>query len=269
MHLNIAHTTQYKLDEPAEYGLQQLRLTPSSNKLQTVLGWKLAVQGGEIQNQYKDEHGSQVCLVSVDPKETELQISAEGEIETHGGAGVLGPHTGFAPLWLYKKSTPLTRIGQGIRAIVRSVDSSGEDDIAKLHALSGAIRDKLPYEIGRTDVATSAEDALNLGAGVCQDHAHIFIAAARHMGFPARYVSGYLMMDGQELQDAGHAWAEAHVSGLGWVGFDIPNEICPDERYVRLAVGLDYSEAAPVSGMTWGQGGGSMQVMVQVQQQTL
>ncbi len=85
------------------------------------------------------------------------------------------------------------------------------------------------YEIGSTDVETVAEAALAAGHGVCQDLTHVFCAVARLSGIPARYVSGYLMMDGVEHQAASHAWAEAHVAGLGWVGFDAANNMSPDE----------------------------------------
>ncbi|CAN0590340.1 unnamed protein product, partial [Ectocarpus sp. 12 AP-2014] len=102
---------------------------------------------------------------------------------------------------------------------------------------------------------------------VGQDHAHIFVTAARHMGYPARYVSGYLMMDEQVEQNASHAWAEAYVDGLGWVGFDVSNGQCPDARYVRVATGLDYSQAAPISGMRFGDGLESMRVSLMVEQQ--
>jgi len=87
---------------------------------------------------------------------------------------------------------------------------------------------------------------------VCQDHAHIFIGAARAAGIPARYISGYLMMDDRIDQEATHAWAEAHVEGLGWVGFDVSNGICPDPRYVRVATGSDYRDAAPITGISIG-----------------
>jgi transglutaminase-like putative cysteine protease len=98
-------------------------------------------------------------------------------------------------------------------------------------------------------VATTAEAALTAGRGVCQDQAHVFIAGARALGIPARYVSGYLLIDGREEQEAGHGWAEGFVDGLGWIGFDIANEICPDDRYVRVASGRDYRDAAPVKGL--------------------
>jgi len=113
----------------------------------------------------------------------------------------------------------------------------------------------------------TAEDALEAGHGVCQDHAHSFIACCRYMDIPARYVSGYLMMDDRIDQDATHAWAEAYVEGLGWVGFDVSNGISPDTRYVRVATGLDYAEAAPVSGTRFGSAGEALAVQVQVQQQ--
>ena len=119
---------------------------------------------------------------------------------------------------------------------------------------------------GKTYAATPAEDALSGGEGVCQDHAQIFISAARIAGVPARYVSGYLMMDDRVDQDAGHAWAEAWLPDLGWVGFDVSNGHSPDERYVRLATGLDYSQAAPLSGMRHGIGNETMIVSLQVQQ---
>ena len=110
------------------------------------------------------------------------------------------------------------------------------------------------YEIGHTDAETTAEAAMAAGRGVCQDHAHIFIGVARVLGIPARYISGYLMMNHRIDQEAGHGWAEAHVAGLGWVGFDVSNGISADARYVRIASGCDYREAAPVTGISYGAG---------------
>ena len=114
---------------------------------------------------------------------------------------------------------------------------------------------------------TTAEEAVANGKGVCQDHAHIFIAAARAADIPARYVSGYLMMNDRVEQDATHAWAEAHIDGLGWVGFDIANGISPDPRYVRVATGRDYRDAAPVTGISFGQSKQLLTVNVEVEEQ--
>jgi transglutaminase-like putative cysteine protease len=170
-------------------------------------------------------------------------------------------------LWYFRRSTELTRAGPNVRGLAKGLREEEAEDIPRLHALSSRILSEVPYEIGPTDATTTAEEAIEKGSGVCQDHAQIFVAAARSLGYPARYVSGYLMMDDRVHQDASHAWAEAHVEGVGWVGFDISNGISPDVRYVRVATGLDYREAAPVSGLRFGDGGERLSIDIQVQQQ--
>ena len=140
-----------------------------------------------------------------------------------------------------------------------------DDDISRLHQLMAAIRERVAYRTGATDADTNAEEAVERGEGVCQDHAHIFISAARELGFPARYVSGYLKMAESE-QAASHAWAEAHVSQLGWVAFDVANGISPDEAYVRVATGRDYRDAMPVSGIRVGSGDEHLAVSITVEQ---
>ncbi|MBL0924310.1 MAG: transglutaminase family protein, partial [Sphingomonadaceae bacterium] len=119
---------------------------------------------------------------------------------------------------------------------------------------------------GETGVGPGADAAIAGGAGVCQAHAHIFIAACRGLQIPARYVSGYLMMNDRVEQSASHAWAEAHIDHIGWVGFDISNGISPDGRYVRVATGFDYRDAAPVSGMSFGARDKNMIVSLRVEQ---
>ena len=157
-------------------------------------------------------------------------------------------------------------------AIVRALTEEGlagtRDGAAVRRALEEAFETSLEdaYTVGTTDASTPAEAALALKTGVCQDHSHIFIAAARLLGVPARYVSGYLMMDATTEQAASHAWAEAHVHPLGWVAFDAANGISPDERYVRLAVGRDYREATPVSGIRLGQAAEQLAVVITVEQ---
>ena len=151
-----------------------------------------------------------------------------------------------------------------MRALVESLGVDRADQLAYLHALSAKVREAIAYLPGTTDVSTTAEEALAAGQGVCQDHAHVFISAGRLADIPMRYVGGYLKMDGLTEQEAGHGWAEAFVTGLGWVGFDVSNAICPDERYVRVATGCDYSEAAPVTGITQGAGESLLSVHLSV-----
>ncbi len=266
MRLRIYHQTSYDFDAPVQYGLQQLRLRPKSSHGQKVLDWKIDIEGGRLELEFEDQHYNHVDLVGIDPGHHQVKITCEGEVETADNAGVIGQHKGFAPLWLFQLSTQLTRPGAQTRRLLKKLGADFDSDIARLHALSGLILESVTYETDRTHAETSAEEALAAGHGVCQDHAHIFIAAARLLGFPARYVSGYLMMTDRVEQDAGHAWAEAHIDEIGWIGFDIANGISPDQRYVRIATGLDYRDAAPVSGLRYGDSGESMLVSVQVEQ---
>lgn len=265
MKLRIRHQTTYTYDQPVRYGLQQMRLIPLTNRLQTVLNWDLAIEGGKAELTCNDQYRNQYTLVQIDAGVTQVSLTASGEVETHSSDGVLGKIYDTAPLWHFKQHTPLTKPGPGIAELSRLISTPSEA-LGDLHSLSNKILTDLPYGGGATKVTTTAEDALQMESGVCQDHAQIFIAAARHAGIPARYVSGYLMLDDTIDQDATHAWAEAHIDGLGWVAFDVSNCISPDERYVRLAVGRDAKDTAPVTGLQLGVAQETMDVTLQVQQ---
>lgn len=266
MRLKINHTTHYTYDEPVPYALQQLRLTPKTGHGQTVLDWTVRVEGGQKQLSFEDQHHNTVDLISFDAGTTEIMVHCEGTVEVEDNHGVIGQHGGFMPMWMFLRSTDVTRAGPQVRRLASSVEGQ-PGSLAWLHGLSSAIRAAVSYETGRSNVDWSAENALDAGHGVCQDHSHVFIACCRHLDVPARYVSGYLMMNDRIDQEATHAWAEAWIEGLGWVGFDVSNGISPDTRYVRAATGLDYAEAAPVSGTRFGTAGEALSVQVQVQQQ--
>ena len=266
MRLTIFHRTTYGYDAAVPYGLQQVRLTPKARAGQRIIDWSVEVVGGTKELTFDDEHNNAVDLIKIEPGATELSIICRGEIETPQTDGIIGSHGGYAPLWLFRRETALTKVGEGVRGILDALDSD-EGDITRLHALSALIRERVDYQVGTSDVETTAEDAVRNGQGVCQDHAHIFIAAARQLGYPARYVSGYLRIDDVIDQDATHAWTEAYVDGIGWIGFDISNVISPDERYVRVATGLDYRGAAPISGMRYGSAQEDLHVDLTVQAQ--
>ena len=153
----------------------------------------------------------------------------------------------------------------GLLAFAADSAAARAAPLDRLHGLLAAIQREVVFETDRTNTGTSASEAFALGHGVCQDLAHIFIGCARVIGLPARYVSGHLArQDGQIDQEAAHAWAEAHVEGLGWVGFDPANGVCPTDAYVRVAVGLDYLGAAPVRGSRYGGAGEHMDVKLRV-----
>jgi transglutaminase-like putative cysteine protease len=270
MRISIDHQTTYRFDQPVSHGVQRLRLTPKDCGTQTVLDWAVEISGGQIECSYEDHNLNLVTLVSLGGAAiggAEIGIRCRGTVETRDSAGVIGAHAGFMPLWRMQAQTELTKPGAKLRGFAGRFSLEGREAIPVLHDMMDAVAAAVAYEAGHTGADTSAEAALAAGKGVCQDHAHIFIGAARLLGLPARYVSGYLLMEGREAQDAGHGWAEVFVSGLGWVGFDVSNAQCPDERYVRLAVGADYREAAPVKGVSQGAGDSTLSVALSVSQQ--
>ncbi len=265
MRLRISHTTTYAYNAPVPYGLQQLRLTPKTDHNQRVLNWETRVTGACEELRFQDQFNSETVLLQAESGVHEISISVEGEVETQNSNGIYGKTYGVLPLWFFRQNTPRTEPGPGVKALA-SLIKTADGALEELHALSAEILTQVPYGASETDVKTTAEEALLAGSGVCQDHAQIFISAARYAGLPARYVSGYLKLDDRIDQDATHAWAEAHVEGLGWVAFDVSNGISPDERYVRLATGRDSRDAAPVSGLRMGNAAETMSVTLQVQQ---
>lgn len=269
MRLSIRHTTRYEFSQPVIHALQRLRLTPKATQGQSVIHWDMQYENALPELEYDDQHFNTVTLIGVEPGASEVVITGQGVVETLDNSGVIGHHSGHLPLWSFLSQTPLTKLGPKLRALVRELP--GPQDGAALdylHALSTRVGELVEYQTGASEVDTTAEEALANETGVCQDMAHIFIAAARAVDIPARYVSGYLMMNDRVEQGATHAWAEAHVDGLGWVGFDIANGISPDPRYVRVATGRDYRDAAPVTGISFGQAEQVLTVNVQVEEQS-
>jgi len=230
MRISIDHRTHYHFDQPVWQGVKRLRLSPRTCGVQTVLDWDINVEGGTVECSYEDHNQNHVALISLDAGNGEIAITCSGTVETRDAVGMSGPHTGFMPLWLLTNQTELTKPGPKLRALAGQFSLEGGNVIPVLHELMTAVGSAVAYEAGHTGADTSAEVALAAGKGVCQDHAHIFIGAARHLGLPARYVSGYLLMSDRVTQEAGHGWAEVHVAGLGWVGFDVSNDQCPDEH---------------------------------------
>lgn len=263
MRIAIRHTSHYHYDQPVPYALQRLRLRPQSCAGQTVIDWQVTVDGVEPNVSYVGGMGNRVDFVRNERNMREIVIVAAGTVDTEDRAGIFGMVDSFAPPWIFERETPLTRAGERVRAL--AADLRAEDpQLQSLHSLMSTIHDRIDYQPGTTEVSTDAETALLNRQGVCQDHAHAFIAVARSLDVPARYVSGYLLMDGVARQVASHAWAEAYLDGLGWVGFDAANNTCPDERYVRMATGLDYRDAMPVSGVRTGQGAETLTVEISV-----
>jgi transglutaminase-like putative cysteine protease len=270
MRIRIVHTTSYSYEAPARAILQLLRLTPRSHEGQHVVAWRIETDGDVRLRPDEDAFGNIVHLLQAERITRALAVQVTGEVETSETFGMIrGAHETLNPE-VYLRDTDLTAIDPEIRAFARDAAApAGGDILARLHALLSAIHGEVAFETGATDAYTSAAQAFRQKRGVCQDMAHIFIAGARSLGLPARYVSGHLARTDQVDQEAAHAWAEAHVEGLGWVAFDPANGVSPTEAYVRIAVGLDYLSAAPVRGTVYGGGKESLVVTLSVKDQAV
>lgn len=263
MHVRIDYQTTYRYARAARFIVQVLRLTPRSDDGQQVLNWRIETDVDARLRQHEDALGNIVHHLYTDRPTDHLTIRVTGEVITTDTLGILrGVKERLSPL-VYLRETDLTKQDPAIVAFAEK--HAKGPPIEAMHGLMSAIHNGVAFDAGATTATHTAAEVLKLGRGVCQDHAHLFVAAARAVGQPARYVSGHFVRsDGQYEQEAAHAWAEAFIEDLGWVGFDPANGVSPTDAYVRVATGLDYLGAAPVRGATYGGGGEQLAVKVNV-----
>jgi transglutaminase-like putative cysteine protease len=263
MRIRIDHSTRYAYARPARFIVQMLRLTPKSCESQQVRDWRIETDVDARLRRGEDAFGNVVHSLYTERPTNALTIRVTGEVATVDTGGVIRGQNERLPPTVYLRDTPLTHADGGIVDFARAIPEG--ETLDRMHRLMGAIHRDVAFEVGSTSATHTAADAFAQRRGVCQDHAQIFIACARRLGVPARYVSGHLnRLDGQHDQDAAHAWAEAWVDGLGWVGFDPANGICPTDQYVRVAVGLDALGATPIRGTSYGGGVESLTVALHV-----
>jgi len=254
MLLNIEHQTQYVFSEVVQYTIQQLRLTPRNGYGQAVKHWQIKVNGQLTP--FEDAFGNLSHTLVIDQPHDSLLITVSGAVET--GLQTEPPEQALPPE-IYLRDTPLTQADAAMLEFARPFAN------APLTELMQALRERMQYIKGATQVDTPAAEAFQLGKGVCQDHAHAFIGCCRSLGLPARYVSGYLFtVDGSLMQT--HAWADVWQQGQ-WLGLDVSNGTLVNETHVRLAHGLDYRSASPVTGSRMGGGIEGMASVVSVNQQ--
>jgi len=263
MRLRIAHTTSYRYEPPASGVIQILRMTPGSHDGQYVAEWQIDVSTDSRLDMHQDAFGNVTHVLTHGPI-ADLTIRVEGLIETHDTGGVLRGTDERFPASLFLRQTALTEVNPAMATFAREMRSESDGDVLGfLHALMVQINEHMTFDEDPTNSGTSAAEAFALKRGVCQDYAHIFIACARSGGVPARFVSGhFLRSDGTVHQQAVHAWAEAYVPNLGWVGFDAANGLCTTDAHARVAIGLDYLGAAPVRGARYGGEGESFDVRI-------
>jgi transglutaminase-like putative cysteine protease len=268
MRIRITHATTYTYDTPPVLVTQLLRKTPRNHDGQYVCNWRIELSQDCELHQHEDAFGNIIHSFSADGPFNELSVAVEGEVETQDTHGVVRGAVERFPPQLYLRETGLTTSDPAIVDFAESARADfGSDQLALLHGLLVALNREMTFDTDPTHAATTAAQAFALRRGVCQDLTHIYIAAARTLGLPARYVGGHFhRADGVTAQEAGHAWAEVHVDDLGWVAFDPTNGISTTEAHVRVAMGLDYLGAAPVRGTRLGGAGETLKVAVHVDQ---
>ena len=265
MRLTVRHSTVYTYAPAVPAVTMRLKLFPSQFEGQVPSGWCVTVNDTEVRPELTDSWGDKVATVFARGGIERLEVLAEGTVETVDRAGVLRGHRAAVRPAVCLRTTPHTEADAAIRAMAHEATAGDGPLLDQAHRLQDAVSERIEYRPGATDPATTAAAALKAGAGVCQDHAHVLIAAARSLGWPARYVFGYYLPD-RELADpiATHAWAELWIEGLGWVGFDPTHDLCPTDAYIRVASGLDAFDAAPIRGHADGLAEESLEVAVTV-----
>ncbi|WCT73472.1 transglutaminase family protein [Sphingomonas naphthae] len=254
MRLQVHHRTHYVFSQPQARLVQLLRLTPASHEGQNVVSWRIDACRDARMKRQRDGYGNLVTMLYVEGPLTELTLTVTGEVVTEDRAGVLaGEAETLSPLY-FTQTTVLTAPSPELVALAGEIGEG--EPLAKAHALNTLLHERMTLLDFAAEGEPTAAEAFAAGEGIARDLVHCFIAVARVAGFPARYVSGHRYdPDATEATShSGHAWAEVYVEGYGWVGFDPAHDMCPTDAYVRVAIGLDHREAAPLSGQRTGGG---------------
>jgi transglutaminase-like putative cysteine protease len=261
--LTIRHETLYRYTEPARYSIQHLRLTPRIEAQQRARSWRIDAPG-HLQA-FTDAFDNLGHTLTITRPHDEVRIIVEGKIEVDApergrifDKGVLSPLLFTVPTHLTAADELLTEFA------ARSLPESRRT--ADFLALAESIQAAVIYCTGSTAVTSTAREALAQGQGVCQDHAHLFLACCHVVGVPARYVSGYID-SGSTHRAESHAWVDVWIEEegfSGWVSIDVTHAQLQSEAMCRLAVGRDYDSAAPVRGIRRGGGTESLAVDVSV-----
>ena len=268
MLLDIRHETRYRYLTPARYSIQMMRLFPRTDGGQRIRDWKIDAPGRRWRR--IDAFGNAVDAISIVEPHEDIVVVAHGQVETADERGLLLPQNSAVPTLAFALATTLTAPDEALADLGRqclAVDGARAPGPADFERLMDAVHGRIAYAKGSTDVHATAAQVFALGAGVCQDLAHVFLAACRALIIPARYVSGYVL--DPERQATSHAWVEAWIAdaqrGAGaWMGLDLRhNRLCGPEL-CRLAIGRDYMDAAPIRGAHQGGGAEEMSVRVSV-----
>jgi transglutaminase-like putative cysteine protease len=265
MRYTIRHLTQFIYESPITESVMEVRMQPRSEGMQRCLQFTLTTQPPTRVMMYRDHDGNTVHHFNVPARHSRLGITAEALVDCEAQRALphrLGPGAWeqidalgqSGEFWEYLVASAFAAPHPLLAEFSKEIGLDREHDpLVMLRRLMGEMYTRLEYSPKSTRVDSPIADALSAKRGVCQDFAHIFIALVRPLGVPARYVSGYLFHGGatgyRSAEGASHAWVEAFLPDLGWIGFDPTNNLVADDRHIRVAVGRDYADVPPTRGV--------------------
>jgi transglutaminase-like putative cysteine protease len=267
MKLRIEHVTSFAYNEPISEAYTELRLHPLDTVTQRCLSFKLITEPrGEVMH-YSDRFGNMVHHFDALASHQQVVVRSASEVLT--GDTFADDQRELSPLDEFDYLAP-TKYAQHDPSVVEFTKPhivAGDSNATALQ-LMNVLFTSMKYEHGATDVSTTATEALLLHRGVCQDFAHVMLAASRSAGIPARYVSGYLYSATHEANEASnaasHAWVDVFTKERGWVSMDPTHGCEQTNHYVRVAVGRDYADVPPTRGVFKGKAKESLSVQVKV-----
>jgi transglutaminase-like putative cysteine protease len=280
MYYTINHLTRFRYSAPVTESVMEVRMQPLTEGNQRCLQFQLHTQPKARIQSYSDHQGNQVHYFNVPGQHTKLVITAESLVELTQPAPLPDslPHSAWEDIklllneyaaWDLVQPSHFARPSYELRAFAHEIAvQHGADPLTTLRRLNTAMYYAFGYSPQTTNVDSPIEEALQARKGVCQDFAHIMITIVRDLGIPCRYVSGYLFHRTEDNDrsepDATHAWVEALLPNLGWVGFDPTNNLIAGERHARTAIGRDYADVPPTRGVYKGGATDNLQVAVRV-----
>ncbi|HUW02759.1 MAG TPA: transglutaminase family protein [Acidimicrobiales bacterium] len=282
MRFEIRYSTEISYDGLVRENHNELRAAPTSNDHQQLITYRVTVQPGARVVSFVDYWGTRVDAFGIREPHVALGVVSEATVETSEPSLVTvspGRSDLTEPSFVeehseYLDATAKTDPGPRVIEIAEAVDAMTEGDVVgAVLAVHRQIHRRLVYEPGATTIATSAEDVLAHGAGVCQDYAHAAVAICRSLSIPARYVSGYFFAadhatgadsEGDVVEVATHAWFEAAVPGHGWLALDPTNSLQVGPRHVKIGSGRDYDDVPPIRGVLRGGSGVKVESVVEM-----
>ena len=272
MRIRISHETAYRYETPVRSIMQALRVMPRDHEGQVVVSWRIEPSIDGRLRSGEDAFGNLVHQFQADGPFEHLAIRIDGIIETTDTTGFVRGAADVVPTGVFLRHTPSTQPGDALILFARKLARTDQAPLETLHALMSALHEEMTLGDDQDAGPVTASDAFARRTGTASDLAHVFCVCARELGIPTRFVMGYLAPQRGPVDESAprlaqrHAWAESHVPGFGWIGFDPCLDMCPTDRHVRVAVGLDQADVAPVRLTRVGGGGEIAHVALNVAQ---